>query len=71
MLDAIQDIIENKHEGVVPGSVHRGLPTDDAIWAKSRKYVRITMLRENGHQMGLIGKGIPGWWNRAGKSTTA
>lgn len=24
------------------------------------KYVRITMVRENGHQMGLIGKGIPG-----------
>lgn len=31
MLDAIQDIIEKKHEGVVPDSVHRGLSTDNAI----------------------------------------
>ena len=23
-------------------------------------YVRVTVLGENGHQMGLIGKGIPG-----------
>lgn len=31
MLDAIQDIVGKEHEGVVPDSVHRGLPTDGAI----------------------------------------